>query len=71
MSKYLDFDGLKYSFTKARNTFASKEEVPTNLSELNDDSAHRTVTDTEKERWNSPGESVESLSTDDIDRIMA
>ena len=34
------------------NTVALKSEIPSNLSDLQDDATHRVVTDTEKQTWN-------------------
>lgn len=41
------------------------EDVPTKLSELQDDSGHRTVTDTEKATWNNKAERSKVYSIDD------
>lgn len=37
---------------------ASQSDIPTNLSDLNGDSDHRTVTDAEKEKWNQGGDTT-------------
>lgn len=43
------------------NKKADRTEIKTKLSEMVDDSTHRLVTDSEKERWNSKGASDESV----------
>lgn len=51
------------------NLYLNKEinegEMPTKLSDLSDDSTHRTVTDTEKSTWNSKASSAKAYLTDD------
>lgn len=44
---------------------AEKTEIKTKLSEMTDDSTHRTVTDSEKAKWNS----VEELTTQEVEVI--
>lgn len=48
--------------------YAEKKEVPTNLSELQGDTSHRTVTDDEKKAWNGKVDAVngKGLSTNDL-----
>ena len=43
----------------------NSEDVPTKLSELEDDSTHRTVTDTEKASWNNKPSSANTYQTTD------
>lgn len=38
---------------------ADKDEIPTEVADLNEDSTHRTVTDTEKQRWNNKAETTD------------
>lgn len=45
------------------NSKANTSDIPTSLSDLNDDATHRTVTDTEKQVWNNKQESISDLST--------
>ena len=49
--------------------YAKKIEIPKNISELREDSTHRTVTDAEKEKWNDKVDKVPGkvLSTNDYD----
>jgi len=51
--------------TTALNSKANTQDVPTALSELTEDTTHRTVTDTEKQTWNSKveQEDLDSLKT--------
>lgn len=44
------------SIQNLQNNKADKAEIPTNLSDLNEDTTHRTVTDVEKESWNNKSE---------------
>lgn len=48
--------------------YAKKTEIPKNISELREDSTHRTVTDAEKEKWNNKVDAVtgKGLSTNDF-----
>lgn len=48
----LDKAGLRYLWGKITSIFAKKTDVPTALSQLNQDATHRVVTDTEKSTWN-------------------
>ena len=45
------------------NSKANTSDIPTSLSDLNDDATHRTVTDTEKQVWNNKQESISDLNT--------
>lgn len=54
LTAYATKDDLsKVDVTSQLIEYAKKSEVPTSLSQLTDDSTHRLVTDTEKEKWNS------------------
>lgn len=55
-----------YTKTEVNNLLNSKantSDIPTSLSDLNDDATHRTVTDTEKQVWNNKQEPISDLST--------
>lgn len=55
-----------YTKTEVNNLLNSKantSDIPTSLSDLNDDATHRTVTDTEKQTWNSKQEPISDLNT--------
>ena len=41
---------------------ANTSDIPTSLSDLNDDAAHRTVADTEKQVWNNKQNTIQDLS---------
>lgn len=53
--------------------YALKTEIKTKLSEMEDDNTHRTVTDTEKEKWNNTKttEVVDNLTTDDGTKALS
>lgn len=53
--------------------YALKNEIKTKLSEMEDDNTHRTVTDTEKEKWNNVKntEIVDNLTTDDATKALS
>lgn len=53
--------------------YAMKTEIKTKLSEMTEDSIHRTVTDTEKEKWNNvkSTEIVDNLTTDDATKALS
>ncbi len=51
--------------------YAKKTEIKTNLSEMIEDSTHRTVTDEEKIRWNQATDIVDNLQTDDATRPLS
>lgn len=66
----LNFIASKYKELKSLlNTKADKSEIKTKLSELTEDSTHRTVTDTEKSTWNNKVDKIagKGLSTNDYD----
>lgn len=66
----LNFIASKYKELKSLlNTKADKSEIKTKLSELIEDSTHRTVTDTEKSTWNNKVSQVsgKGLSANDYD----
>lgn len=66
----LDFIANKYKELKELvGKKADKSEIKTKLSELTGDSTHRTVTDTEKTKWNNKVDKVsgKGLSTNDYD----
>ena len=55
-----------YTKTEVNNLLNSKantSDIPTSLSDLNDDATHRTVTDTEKQTWNNKQEPISDLNT--------
>ena len=45
------------------NSKANTSDIPTSLSDLNDDATHRTVTDTEKQLWNNKQEPISDLNS--------
>lgn len=45
----------KSTFSGSYNDLTNKPTIPTKLSDLSDDSTHRTVSDTEKTTWNNKG----------------
>lgn len=53
--------------------FAKKTDIKNKLSEMEEDSTHRTVTDTEKEKWNNvkSTEIVDNLTTDDATKALS
>lgn len=53
--------------------YAKRTEIKTKLSEMTEDSTHRTVTDTEKEKWNNvkSTEIVDNLTTDDGTKALS
>ena len=53
--------------------YALKTEIKTKLSEMAEDSTHRTVTDTEKEKWNNVKSTdvVDNLTTDDATKALS
>ena len=55
-----------YTKTEVNNLLNSKantSDIPTSLSDLNDDATHRTVTDTEKQAWNNKQEPISDLNS--------
>ena len=55
-----------YTKTEVNNLLNSKantSDIPTSLSDLNDDATHRTVTDTEKQVWNNKQEPISDLNS--------
>lgn len=51
--------------------YAKKTEIKTNLSEMIEDSTHRTVTDEEKIRWNQATDIVDNLESDDSTKPLS
>ena len=47
------------------------EKVPTKLSQLTEDTEHRTVTDAEKEKWNTAGVSQEYVNNQDAETLKS
>lgn len=52
-----------WSATSGKAKILNKPSIPSNLSDLNDDSTHRLVTDTEKTTWNNKQDSINDLAT--------
>lgn len=52
-----------WSATSGKAKILNKPSIPSNLSDLNDDSAHRLVSDTEKSTWNNKQDSINDLAT--------
>ncbi len=52
-----------WSATSGKAKILNKPSIPGNLSDLNDDSTHRLVTDTEKTTWNNKQDSINDLAT--------
>lgn len=50
---------------------ANKSELPTKLSQLEEDETHRTVTDTEKNKWNLATNVVDNLESDDSTKPLS
>lgn len=55
------------------SSYAKKTDIKNKLSEMEEDSTHRTVTDTEKEKWNNvkSTEIVDNLTTDDATKALS
>lgn len=51
-----------WSATSGKAKILNKPTIPSNLSDLNDDSTHRLVTDTEKSTWNGKQDSINDLA---------
>lgn len=51
-----------WSATSGKARILNKPSIPSNLSDLNDDSTHRLVTDTEKSTWNNKQNSISDLA---------
>ena len=51
-----------WSATSGKAKILNKPSIPSNLSDLNDDSTHRLVTDTEKSTWNNKQDSINDLA---------
>lgn len=62
MAEFLDKDGLSYFWGKIKSA------MPSNLSELSDDSTHRLTTDTEKAKWNATSVFKE-LTTENLNDV--
>lgn len=50
--KLIDFERLRVFSEKLKTKYATKNDIPKKLSDLQDDTTHRLVTDIEKKRWN-------------------
>lgn len=62
MAEFLDKNGLSYFWGKIKSA------MPSNLSELSDDSTHRLTTDTEKAKWNATSVFKE-LTTENLNDV--
>lgn len=62
-----------YNLSKQLETKAGKSDVPTKLSQLEEDEKHRTVTSEEKEKWNNVKsiEVVNDLTTGGADKVLS
>lgn len=67
--KLIDCEDLKAFSEKLKTKYATKNDVPKTLSDLQEDTTHRLVTDSEKKNWNSKVGSKEGygLSKNDYD----
>lgn len=52
--KLIDYERLKAFSEGLKTKYATKKDIPKNLSDLKEDTTHRLVTDAEKEKWNNP-----------------
>ena len=50
--KLIDFERLRAFNEKLKTKYATKNDIPKKLSDLQNDTTHRLVTDTEKKKWN-------------------
>lgn len=50
--KLIDYEDLKAFSDKLKTKYATKTDIPKKLSDLQEDTSHRLVTDTEKKKWN-------------------
>lgn len=67
--KLIDYEDLNAFSEKLKTKYATKNELPKNLSDLQEDTSHRLVTDTEKGNWNNKVDKKEGygLSKNDYD----
>lgn len=67
--KLIDYEDLNAFSEKLKTKYATKNEPPKNLSDLQEDTSHRLVTDTEKGNWNNKVDKKEGygLSKNDYD----
>lgn len=67
--KLIDYEDLKAFSDSLKTKYATKNDVPKTLSDLQEDTTHRLVTDSEKKNWNSKVGSKEGygLSKNDYD----
>lgn len=68
--KIIDYEGFEAYAKGVREKYAEKKDIPTSLSNLQEDSAHQTVTDADKTKWNKVEDKVDKvdgkqLSTND------
>lgn len=50
--KLIDYEDLKAFSESLKSKYATKNELPTELADLQEDTTHRVVTDAEKKKWN-------------------
>lgn len=60
-----DIGSFTHGMSRGLNDKASKKDIKTKLSEMTEDSTHRTVTDEEKKKWNS----VEELTIQEVEGL--
>jgi len=61
-NKVWSVDFIKKQFNSLDSNKANKTEIPTKLSEMAEDSTHRTVTDAEKATWNTVSNKVDKVA---------
>lgn len=62
---------LTHTFNYELEIKANKTDIPTKLAQLAEDEMHRTVTDTEKEKWNNPTITVDTELDNDSNNPIA
>lgn len=60
--KLIDYEGFEAYSRGVRDKYAEKKDIPTSLSNLQEDSTHRTVQDTEKTKWNKITDKVDKVN---------
>lgn len=59
--KLIDYEGFEAYAKGVREKYAEKKDIPTSLSNLQEDSTHRTVQDTEKTKWDKVTNKVDKV----------
>lgn len=59
--KLIDYEGFEAYSNGVKDKYAEKKDIPTSLSNLQEDSTHRTVQDTEKTKWNKVTDKVDKV----------